>query len=78
MSEGKAGYEKATFYVAHPKMTQEVLSGEPKWMKPTLEEAIEHAKEVLSKSDHEEAALIVGVVAIIWKRRGGKFKVDCL
>lgn len=62
------GKKRNLFYVAHPKIVNDLTSKEPSWAKPTLADAIEHGKEIMEQEDRD-VVLIVKVIRVLRRKK---------
>jgi hypothetical protein len=63
----KKGLNK--FYVAAEHISVNVAQGfNDNWTRPTLDSAIEHAKEILAKNPSREGVVIVQMIRIVRRR----------
>jgi hypothetical protein len=57
------------FYVAHSKINSDLHSLSPGWAKPTLEDAIEHARKLMEENHNTEECLIVEVIRVVRRKK---------
>lgn len=57
------------FYVGAWRMCMDLFSTQPHWAKPSLEEAVAHAEQVLEAEPEQDFALVVEVVRVVWQKK---------